>query len=97
METGEMTKIWDGTIETFRQEAEPFLSNYLTDSKIKFLNVKELMDITEEDIGEFLSRDPENGYYHPDKWAKEVFQNFLANETYYYEKLIRGKNGEYSK
>lgn len=97
MQKGEISSIWGETVERFENEAEPFLSRYLTDSKIAFLNVKELIEITEEDIGEFLSRDPDHGYWHPDKWAKEVFQNFVGNETYYYEKLIRGKNGDSTK
>jgi hypothetical protein len=92
MESGEMTLIWAETIERFEKEAEPFLSRYLTDSDIDFLNVKELIEITNEDIGEFLSRDPEHGYYHPDKWAKEVFQNFLGNQVYYWDKLVRGRD-----
>lgn len=94
MEIGEISSMFEETIERFRKEAEPFLSRYLTDSEIVFLSVKELMDITEESIGQFLSRDPAHGYWHPDKWAKEVFQNFLSNQTYYFNKLIRGNNGQ---
>lgn len=85
-------EIWRETEERFKEQAGPFLAASLTERKIVFINSTELMNITEENIGEFLSRDPENGYWMPERWAQEVIQNFDNNETFYFDKLICGQS-----
>jgi hypothetical protein len=66
----------------------------LDKADIDFITAEELANITEEDISEFLSRDPINGFWVPELWASEVFENFLSNQVFYYDKLVRGtENG----
>ena len=49
------------------------------------------MEITEEDAEDFLARDPKHGNFHPLLYSDEVYNNFMGNLTYYFDKLIRPK------
>lgn len=88
-------EIWEETEERFKDQAWPFVTAFLIDRKIKFINAKELMNITEESICDFLSRDPECGYWFPERWAEEVIKNFDNNEVFYFDKLIQEKSDAY--
>ena len=91
MNTGELrlSEIWEETLSRFKYEARPFIKAMMIERKTTFITAEELMEITEEKINEFLSRDPEAGFWHPEIWAEEVMANFDNSETYYFEKLQR--------
>jgi len=84
-----LSEIWDETVCRFIDEALPFITASLMTDDIKIISAKELAIITEESPGEFLSRDPKNGYWHPEIWAEEVYANFIENQTFYFDKLIK--------
>lgn len=87
-----LTAEWLETLTRFKSEAKPLIEKFLSESFITWIAAEELIEISEEDIGEFLSRNPTEGYWHPEVWAQEVEKNFMCNLTFYYEKLIRENN-----
>ena len=89
-------KMIDDRVKSFRESAMPFLSGMLDDDKIYFIDASNLLEITNEDVMEFLARDPVNGYWEPETYAVEVFDNFVNDQRYYCDKLIRGKNNAQS-
>lgn len=78
-------------IKLLKKQSVPYLDEYFLENKTNLITTIELMAITEENPEDFLARDERKGYFYPQKYAKEVFENFLGNETYYFEKLIRLK------
>jgi len=77
-------------VEEFKVQAGRSLQMRLDESKIDFsITAGELLEITEEDALEFLSRDPKNGNFNPLLYSQEVYENFINNLTYYFDKLIR--------
>ncbi len=86
-----MTEEWLETLNRFKSEAKPLIDKFLSESFITWITGTELMEITEEDIGDFLSRDPVNGYWHPETWAQEVEKNFMCSLQYYFDLRLREK------
>ena len=77
-------------VEEFKVEAGRSLQVRLDESEIDFeISASELLEITEEDALEFLARDPRYGNMHPLTYSQEVYENFMNNLTYYFDKSIR--------
>jgi len=70
-------------------ETTPHLEKLLQECQITFMTASELLNVTEESAVDFLARDPVNGYFEPKEYAGEVTENFLNNQTYYWEKMVR--------
>lgn len=76
-------------VRDFQKQTEPHLDNFLCESEIKWITSRELLSVTEESAEDFLSRDPVESGYDNLGYAEEVFEDFLSNLNYYYDKLIR--------
>jgi len=81
-------KQWE-RVEELKVEAGRSLQIHLDESQIDWLSAAQLMELTEECPGEFLGRDPRRGYFQPLVYSTEVFENFLNNQTYYFDKFSR--------
>jgi len=76
--------------EELKTEATKSLQSRLDETDLDFeISAQELIKITEECPIDFLARDPRRGNYQPVLYSLEVYENFMGNITYYYDKLIR--------
>ena len=81
--------IMDERVRSFIEATRPFLVSLLDSERIYFIDGSKLLQITNEDAMEFLGRDPENGFWNPEIYAQEVFDNFINDQTFYCDKMIR--------
>lgn len=88
------TERFEETQNRFRTEALPTLELQLSlsDQVFDWITGEQLLKITDVCMWEFLKKTKDDGYWQPDLYAQEVFDNFVDKVGFYFDKKERLKS-----
>ena len=84
-----MGEVIKESVKLFMEQSEPYLKAHLEDKDLIYISAAELLSVTNEDAEEFLSQEPIHGYWNASQYARNVFESFVNDQTFFFDKLLR--------